>query len=454
MKMKLFRYATLVAVTGSLTACLSCGNGGGSNAFLPPSDLLNWTRLMGVASQTAQARAVAVDIDGNSYVTGYTSGALDGEPLSGPEDMFIVKYNAEGEKQWTRLFGVSGASTHGMGIFVNATNLYVSGSTSGNLDGKTKTGDYDAFVMVFDLNGAKQWTKLLGVSGATTESYGVAVWAGAWIFVTGYTTGNLCGDTKTGNRDAFLVRYNSDGSSILSHNLFGASGANSYATAITANAASFYMTGYTNGNLNGETLNGTQDAFVIRFGSDCSAYWTRLFGVSGKTTRAYGIANNTNGYAYVTGYTDGGLNGETVTGIQDLFVMKIATDGDVPWTRLLGVASKVTNGLAIINDNNDIILTTGHCWAAGYTTGDLDGKKLRGTADAFVVEYESTGAKLSTKLLGVASADTRAYGIGCYMTDPGTSLGTFSVAGYTTGDLGGEDVTGAMDLFVTTKLNN
>jgi hypothetical protein len=453
MNIKFFRCAAVVAIAGSMMTLSLCKQDGGKKLFLPLAEPSVWTRLMGVASQTTRATAVVVDKDGNSYLTGYTAGALDGETLSGFEDMFLVKYNAGGKKLWTKLFGVAGATTHGMGIYTDSINLYVTGSTSGNLDGKVKSGTFDAFVMAFDTDGVKQWTTLLGVAGAATEGYGVAAWAGSWIYVTGYTTGNLCGETKTGNRDAFLIRLFNDGS-IGNHALFGASGANSYGTAISHNSTYPVITGYTNGNLNGETLNGTQDVFIIGFDIDCTAWWTKLIGVSGKTTRGYGIVDNKNNYSYVTGYTDGTLNGETLTGSQDLFVMKIKYDGDLQWTRLLGVASKITNGLAIVNDNNDYPPDSlGRCWVAGYTTGDLDGKKLTGTSDAFVVEYDSSGTKQSTRLSGVESADTRAYGIGIYLPAPGTNAGTFSVAGYTTGALNGEDQTGTMDLFVTTKLN-
>ena len=41
-------------------------------------------------------------------------------------------------------------------------------------------------------------------SGVTTDSSGN-------IYVTGYTTGDLDGNTKSGNGDIFLVIYNSSG---------------------------------------------------------------------------------------------------------------------------------------------------------------------------------------------------------------------------------------------------
>ena len=49
--------------------------------------------------------AVAVDGSGNIYVTGYTSGDLDGETNAGGSDTVLIKYNSSGTKQWTRCWG-------------------------------------------------------------------------------------------------------------------------------------------------------------------------------------------------------------------------------------------------------------------------------------------------------------------------------------------------------------
>ncbi|GIT65206.1 MAG: hypothetical protein Ct9H300mP23_08330 [Nitrospinota bacterium] len=48
---------------------------------------------------------VNVDSKGNIYVTGYTEGGLDGKTNSGERDIFLVKYNSSGTKQWTQQLG-------------------------------------------------------------------------------------------------------------------------------------------------------------------------------------------------------------------------------------------------------------------------------------------------------------------------------------------------------------
>ena len=50
-----------------------------------------------------------------------------------------------------------------------------------------------------------QWTKLLGVAGAQTRGYGIAMDSSANSYVTGYTYGNLTGQTLAGTRDVFVT---------------------------------------------------------------------------------------------------------------------------------------------------------------------------------------------------------------------------------------------------------
>ena len=42
---------------------------------------------------------VTVDSSDNIYVTGGTSGGLDGNTSAGANDLFLVKYNSDGVKQ-------------------------------------------------------------------------------------------------------------------------------------------------------------------------------------------------------------------------------------------------------------------------------------------------------------------------------------------------------------------
>ncbi|MCP5495186.1 MAG: SBBP repeat-containing protein [Leptospiraceae bacterium] len=150
-----------------------------------------WTKQMGVTSKETQGKGIATDSNGNLYIVGYTNGGLDGNTLSGTYDVFVVKYDSNGSKQWTRQMGTNSKVTDGRGIATSSDGIYVTGAAQGSLDGNTTTGDYDAFVIKFNLGGSKQWTKLLGATSSSTESYGVATDSNGSIYTVGYTDGIL-----------------------------------------------------------------------------------------------------------------------------------------------------------------------------------------------------------------------------------------------------------------------
>ena len=64
--------------------------------------------------------------------------------------------------------------------------------------------------MKYNSSGTKQWTKQLGSSGRDAAS-GVATDSSNNVYVTGSTEGGLDGNTDTGGFDLFVVKYNSSG---------------------------------------------------------------------------------------------------------------------------------------------------------------------------------------------------------------------------------------------------
>jgi len=269
-------------------------------------------------------RGVTVDSSDNIYVTGYTEGGLDGNTNSGGRDMFLVKYNSSGTKQWTKQLGTS-SHDYGRGVTVDSSdNIYVTGSTYGGLDGNTNSGSYDSSLVKYNTSGTKQWTKLLGTS-SKDSGYGVTVDSSDNIYVTGYTRGGLDGNTYSGDNDTFLVKYNSSGTKQWTQQL--GSSSKDFGHGVTVDSSdNIYVTGYTEGGLDGNTSAGSYDIFLVKYNSSGVKQWTQQLGSSSDDI-GEGVTVDSKNNIFVTGGTRGGLDGNTNSGSYDIFLVKYNSDG-------------------------------------------------------------------------------------------------------------------------------
>jgi len=347
----------------------------------PPSTWVG-TKQLGVADQITFGNTLATDSSGNVYVAGSTKGGLDGNTLAGIYDFYLSKYNSSGVRLYTKQLGVAGRDTVATAVATDANdNVYVAGYTTGGLDGNTMQPDstHEVFITKYDSNGVKQFTRQLGVAGEKKVGIAVAIDANGNIFVAGYTTGALDGYAMTGTVDSFFSKYNSEG--------------------------------------------------IKQF--------TRLLGVAAKETRSYGVTTDASGNVFVAGYTEGSLDGNALTGSRDFFVTKYDPSGVKQFTRQLGAVGAVTVGNEVATD------PIGDVFVTGSTTGGLDGKARTGLHDFFVTKFSPSGVKLFTRQLGVAGRETYGNGVA---TDP---IGDVFVAGSTSGGLDGNIQTGVYDFFVT-----
>ncbi|MBD2674711.1 SBBP repeat-containing protein [Aphanizomenon flos-aquae FACHB-1416] len=393
-----------------------------------------WTKLLGTSSLD-EAYSLTTGSDGAIYVAGYTVGNLDGQVNSGIRDAFVTKYNTDGTKAWTKLLGTSGNDYANSLTTGSDGAIYVAGYTYGNLDGQVNSGRYDTFVTKYNTDGTKAWTKLLGVSGNDWASSLTTGSDGA-IYVAGYTYGNLDGQVNSGSSDAFVTKYNTDGTKAWTK-LLGSSDYDWASSLTTGSDGAIYVAGYTGGNLDGQVNSGGVDSFVTKYNTDGTKAWTKLLGGS-SYDQANSLTTGSDGAIYVAGYTYGNLDGQVNSGGADTFVTKYNTDGTKAWTKLLG--SSVDDIAMSLTTGSD-----GAIYVAGFTYSNLDGQVNSGGVDAFVTKYNTDGTKVWTKLLG-SSVNDYAYSLTT------GSDGAIYVAGYTSGNLNGQVNSGSYDAFVI-KLN-
>ncbi len=213
-----------------------------------------WTRQFGSA-QDDYGQSVCVDSSGNVYLAGYTSGALPGRTSAGAQDAFLRKYDSGGAELWTRQFG-SGARDIGRSVAVDGSGgVYIGGYTEGVLDPNRNPIDMmtEVFVKKYDSGGAEKWIRQFGWNG-THFGQSVSV-AGSGVYVVGYS------DNLSPNAGVFAKKYDASGTD-QSTRTFGTTSGNEAYSASVDGSGHIYIAGYTSGTLPGQSSAGLHDAFV------------------------------------------------------------------------------------------------------------------------------------------------------------------------------------------------
>ncbi len=179
-------------------------------------------------SNVERGRDIAVDTDGNAYITGNTNSldfpikdALQPTYGGGSEDAFVTKINADGSSLvYSTYLGGSGED-RGRGIALGPGNTaYVTGFTSStdfplvNPIQDTLKGTLDAFITKISPDGSMLlYSTYLGGSGGTGDSRDIAVDAEGSSYITGFTdsddfpvTENAFQPEIAGGTDAFIAK--------------------------------------------------------------------------------------------------------------------------------------------------------------------------------------------------------------------------------------------------------
>lgn len=392
------------------------------------------TRQIGTA-QYDNAQGVGIGPDGGVIIAGSTYGVLPSQTSAGETDLFVVRLDPSGKSMWAKQFGglqdeyVADLSVDDSG------NAYVVGETFGSLDGKTNLGFYDVFVVKYDMLGERQWTRLVsttaddralggasnissvvvaGVHVTTSvpfessgfvqklDSSGILVWSNVVqspardaardcaidvegnVFVVGDTDGDLFAEANSfpGRSELFVAKYSSGGLLVWGH-LFGSTD-DDYAEGIALAGGDLVVVGHTGGALYGQANAGSGDLFVMRIDGSGTREWTRVFGTS-SFERAFDVAIDAGGNVLVSAEVSVSFGGTAAGGV-DVLLAKLSPAGEVQWMRQLGSPSGDLGRRVAVDER-------GNTFVAVESPGDFDSIASRGGVDGYVVKYSAAGNK-------------------------------------------------------------
>lgn len=385
-----------VALILAVTSFTSCGTG---------DSIVAWTgtKQLGVKGAATYGISVAVGTNGDVYVAGTTTGGLDGNTLSGVEDSFVTKYDRFGIKQYTKLLGTNGAHTTGKSVATDAHgNVFVTGDTTGIFHENSIAKASDFFVAKYDSAGATQYINQFEVIGNDINNTTAATTSNVGEVYVAWSAFN--GDTKIS--DLFVEKYNNEGVKWHTKQLGAAQSAIHTRSVVEDQNGNVYITGDTWGGLDGNARIGLIDCFIAKYDNEGVKQYSMLLGIGQQfETFCESIATDKFGNVYVTGYTNGGLDGNIATRSYDFFLVKYDSTGSKQFTKQLGARWGTTFGDSVAVD------LTGNIYVVGSTTGGLDGNTLTGTMDFFITKFDNSGVKQFTKQYGVAGSVTGATSV-------------------------------------------
>jgi hypothetical protein len=322
---------------------------------------------------------IVTDNQANFYVAGYTEGDLGATKNAEVADVWLAKYDSDGNQIWIEQFGTE-IINRTFGIDVdNEGDVYLSGYT---IEESINSQTDDSWVTKYDSDGSREWFSQFGTT-QYDEAYDVAVDNQGNAYSTGWTVGDL-GANNSGIYDVWVAKHNNDGE-LQFIEQFGSEDYEFPWGIDTDTEGNVYVTGWTLGNLAGNNA-GSYDVWVAKYDSNGNQIWLQQFGTEGDDSFLYGdIEVDANGDIFLTGYTDSNLGGENA-GSYDTWVAKYDSNGNEQWIQQFGTAD-FDYAHDISGDN------AGHLYVTGITEGSL-GATNAGAADSWVAKLETNSGVL------------------------------------------------------------
>jgi hypothetical protein len=228
------------------------------------------------------ANAIAVDLSGNAFVTGYSADS------AGDMDYATSKYDSLGSWRFLRRYnGPGNGQDVAQAMAIDDSGyVYVTGYSQG--DGT----DHDYATIKYLPDGITAWVRRYnGPANGSDWAYDIAVDGSGFVYVTGTSEG-----IETG-RDYATIKYHPNGDTAWIRRYNGPDSGTDGAAAIAVNAfGNVYVTGQS-------FTTGTDDDYVtIKYYPNGDTAWVRKYNrpIDGPD-ESHAIAVDAQGYVYVTG---------------------------------------------------------------------------------------------------------------------------------------------------------
>ncbi|MEP6670401.1 MAG: SBBP repeat-containing protein [Chthoniobacter sp.] len=347
-----------------------------------PAGKCLWVRTGG-GSKIDRGYGVAVDLQGNVFVTGHcqsTDAMFDGiafENRGGDYDLFVAKYDATGKIQWLKSGGGAGYDYgHSIGVD-QAGNCYVTGSMVGDCEflgvstKNSKSGHM--FLAKLSTAGELAWLRVAGGAGGSAGEHLAVDAEGNAVVVGGASGVETFGDLSMTNkgREVYAVKYDASGQALWTFAGEGSTSASFTSVALDGHGGvcvcgmfkdTLALGGQKFQTSGKEPAGGKEyDLMVAKLDRDGKFRWVHTGNGKG-VNYALCVAADGAGNCYVTGEFQYTVTlGETVMtakGVRDIYAAKFDDGGALRWLRSTG-GTKGNLGYCIVRDKAGALFLSG-----------------------------------------------------------------------------------------------
>lgn len=351
-----------------------------------------WQKSLGGSGEDKASNAFSTPDGG--YIVAGSSNSNDGDVSGnhGGYDVWLVKLDYNGNKQWQKSLGGSGDEEfYGLNLQLAGDGGYIVGVSSNSRDGdvtgyQSSGGGGDIWIAKLDSLGNIQWNKCYGgPNGDQIGFNGLQSTNDGGYIIAGFTF-------NTPSVDILVIKINNSGD-VQWQKTYGGSGTD-FGNVVRQTADGGYIVAGESTSANGNaTFNhGGFDSWVLKLDSNGNLQWQKSYGGSQDESNTFAIDKTADGgyiLAAPSNSNDGDVSGNH--GEDDFCVYKLDGVGNIQWQKCYGGSGdELPSSIKQVSDGGYII-------TGGSSSNDQQVSGHHGNTDQYdcwIIKINSAGSIL------------------------------------------------------------
>ncbi|WP_185273972.1 T9SS type A sorting domain-containing protein [Adhaeribacter swui] len=350
--------------------------------------------------------------DGGYLLAGTSQSGKAGDKGSaskGASDYWLVKIDKNLKKVWDKSFGGEGTETLSIILATPDGGYLLGGSSDSDQTGdksEPSRGAKDYWLVKTDADGNKQWDKTLGGNRDDNLTTIVVSPDGGYL-LGGSSASDQGNDKSEGNKgttngngdyttDYWVIKVDSEGNKIWDKTLGNAYDDNLSAMLVLPNG-NYVLGGYTDTDINEFT-----DFELVYLNSQGDLLWSKTYD-----------RDWVDNLAAIAPTPDGGFLLTGMSGFETYYywILKVNAKGEQVWERTYGGGDIFNCESCVTNRSTPtdiVVLPTGNYLIAGYTHSNIGSSRSeenRGRDDYWLLEIDENGQKIADKSFGSQGID-------------------------------------------------